>query len=623
MQKLGKAAEKEKLALPALFTPGGLMYGRPFTKRNIQEFVWSHYFETISESGSPTPSPLSSTSPGTYNTFNSTTDLGDKTKASTPAEPEYHKAQDLLLATTSKRGRNANGQQLDDSPLKNAFRAKIPRLLGTTSPNEVRDSFKKREVVRGFRSDGYYSDDEAWVARSLENGAEYIGEQSGEKQSRTQQTPKHEWRLNPDSASRSAVQGLAQGHPDVPPTAPTIKPSSKPPQPAGLATERTASPHLVTPNEADNDALSRILKSNTLNNIAICRILTRLVSLRPIESMMVDSLVIDKPLAPSFRRRLLKPCTLLVPIHLPKSAHWALLVLQAPRKTSILYNSLPNCALDELDERLTAVEHRLLQNLGWELKGIRRAEWPHQQNDVDCGVSLLVSAIYTLAGRASPGEKCDYTLWRKVLAALFMSDDDLTLSKDHTWENLALVPSKLRADPTIMIPTSFPSPNPLPRIMTASGYFEWRDAFLEHVALSNQVLTNSLDDFYRQCRAAHRPIAEIVAVLGDLLGHKSLVASASDHIRISRVLQEEHQKVAAALNAVRACNDDCEHIERLLQQRLRGHENAMEEQSLTRQRVEELVAHYRSDLYVLEDVMKRVGRDLERAKGDGKKLDLE
>ncbi|KAJ3536327.1 hypothetical protein NM208_g6770 [Fusarium decemcellulare] len=201
----------------------------------------------------------------------------------------------------------------------------------------------------------------------------------------------------------------------------------------------------------------------------------------------------------------------------------------------------------------------------------------------------------------SPGNECDYTLWRKVLAALFVSDDELSLWEDQYPEHLTLQPLELRDDPTIVFHTSFASPNPLPRIMTASRYFEWRDAILEHIASSTRLMTDSLNEFLHRYRAAHRSIAEIIAVLSDLLGNEP------------PEILEEYQKVAATLEALKACNDSYEDIEQMLRLRLTAHEGAIKEQSLMRKRLEELLAQYRSDLRRLEDATKRVEQDLERA----------
>ncbi|KAF4464317.1 ulp1 protease family [Fusarium albosuccineum] len=601
MQKLGVAAETSNLTLPPLFTPGGLMYGRSFTRRNIQECVWNHYFETCSETGSTadsvrgsaTPPPLSSTGTSVSFTYKaSNLDPGDESKSLTPSQPVPLKVRASPLSTTGKRGRNPDSQQLEDSPLKSAFPAKLPRLSsGPASLAEVRDGFKKRRASDGSHSYGNWAE---WKAEGFDPHTD-------EEQSKMQQPSMTKQRHDSDGGGKTSFKGLGRGDQPVPLEPLVVKTPSTPPLAGSLAARQTTPLPAAFPDGSENETLARIWKSEMLNDVAICRILTRLVSLRPIKSFTVDSLAIDKPLALLFHQRLQKPRTLLVPLHLPKSAHWILLVLQTPGKTSILYDSLPHLASDELGARLNTVEHGLLAGLGWNLEGAKRVEWPHQQNGVDCGVSLLVSAVYTLAGRPSPGNECDYTLWRKVLAALFVSDDELSLWRDQHPEHLTLQPLELRDDPTIVFHTSFASPNPLPRIITASRYFEWRDAILKQITSSTRLMTDSLNEFLHRYRAAHRSIAEIIAVLSDLLGKEP------------PEILEEYQKVAATLEALKACNDSYEDIEQMLRLRLTAHEGAIKEQSLTRNRLEELLAQYRSDLCRLEDVMKRVEQDLERA----------
>ncbi|KAH7235333.1 hypothetical protein BKA59DRAFT_515861 [Fusarium tricinctum] len=82
------------------------------------------------------------------------------------------------------------------------------------------------------------------------------------------------------------------------------------------------------------------------------------------------------------------------------------------------FNSLPSAASPSFVARLNGVQQAAASG---------SAECPRQMNGDDCGVAVVVNAMYILAARPLPAsEHCDFSLWRQVFVALLVEDEAVT-----------------------------------------------------------------------------------------------------------------------------------------------------------------------------------------------------
>ncbi|KAF3799131.1 hypothetical protein GCG54_00015313 [Colletotrichum gloeosporioides] len=112
--------------------------------------------------------------------------------------------------------------------------------------------------------------------------------------------------------------------------------------------------------------------------------------------------------------------TILLPLHLPKEEHWVLAVCRHSGPFEIwdsLFSQSPSWKKDAESAAMNALSKvsprwlpNVLANFDWKL-GIQ------QENDTDCGVAVLVNAMYILTERLS-SEPVDMSLWRRVLETL-------------------------------------------------------------------------------------------------------------------------------------------------------------------------------------------------------------
>ncbi|KAE9566425.1 hypothetical protein CGMCC3_g17414 [Colletotrichum fructicola] len=125
------------------------------------------------------------------------------------------------------------------------------------------------------------------------------------------------------------------------------------------------------------------------------------------------------PLAARFETMSESP-TILLPLHLPKAEHWVLLVRRRSGPFEIwdsLFSQSPSWKKDAESAAMSAlskVSPRWLPNV------LANFDWKHgiqQENDTDCGVAVLVNAMYILTERLSSGP-VDMSLWRRVLETL-------------------------------------------------------------------------------------------------------------------------------------------------------------------------------------------------------------
>lgn len=120
--------------------------------------------------------------------------------------------------------------------------------------------------------------------------------------------------------------------------------------------------------------------------------------------------------ARSHRLKLLpSQATVLVPLYQPAIQHWILMHLHPPSASVTLYNSIPT-RNDGADVRtigfaLVSALGMDTDNRAWTFTAV--SPIPVQDGAVDCGVFVLVFALYALASRTLPCD-IDPRLWRRL-----------------------------------------------------------------------------------------------------------------------------------------------------------------------------------------------------------------
>ncbi|KAM5354617.1 hypothetical protein ACJ41O_001264 [Fusarium nematophilum] len=262
-------------------------------------------------------------------------------------------------------------------------------------------------------------------------------------------------------------------------------------------------------------SVARLLGQQKLSDTVIHNMLTCLLSLRPLDAVSVDPLKIDQPFHHSLDRQL-SQSVILAPIFIPKMKHWALAVIKAPGSLQV-YDSLADREYPELHERVLVLRDGLLKDsplqrfIEWNHVAVARC--PRQDNWVDCGVAVLVNAIYILAGRTPPSEN-DYMLWRRVLASLFLTEKGFSLWED---KHLSLRVPHLRGKPVVAIPDELAAKLGclLQEPCSPRPSTNWIDSHDCLGAITQSVVAQSAD-FVAQCDRGVRLIGEIIQVLKDL-----------------------------------------------------------------------------------------------------------
>jgi hypothetical protein len=294
--------------------------------------------------------------------------------------------------------------------------------------------------------------------------------------------------------------------------------------------------------DLNEKALARIRNGEWLDDFRIAQLLDRLVSIQSLDAATIDPLLIDRvPTNGSITHRLGDGTTrdflLLVPVLC--DAHWILLVLRAGDKSVTYFNSMPSLSMDNLLPRVQEVESGLVRGLGYNLGDAVSAgpTWcPEQLNSDDCGVAVVVNALYILAKKplSFTSASCDYATWRHVLAALL--DAELV-------DNLSLVPSDVTKEPTINLGVAEPRPESL----RASEYREWMRNERQRLAAHMQSSIDTLLRFSSRCSSHINIINEVVAVL------EGLTSPAGQVDTVGEELQSELESLTNALTCVRAC----------------------------------------------------------------------
>ncbi|KAF5535186.1 Ulp1 protease family [Fusarium mexicanum] len=244
--------------------------------------------------------------------------------------------------------------------------------------------------------------------------------------------------------------------------------------------------------------------------------------------------------------------------------------------------------MPNLSERINQVYQGLICGLDYDICAAVSAgtlSCSRQVNTDDCDVTVIVNGLYTLTSRPlPPTTNCDYGIWRRVLAAMLIDQDELD-------SNLSLVPPELAEEPIIDMSTAEPRPASLP----ASEYSDWVRTERQRLETHMRSTVNSLAGFLSRCRSHQMLITEIVAVLE------------SPALKPNTTLNQELEKLTTSLENVRSLRWVSPVAEFALRKQLRVLQTRADHVTACRARLEVLICQYKVDLVRLEVMNRDMG----------------
>ncbi|KAF5669895.1 hypothetical protein FDENT_11408 [Fusarium denticulatum] len=228
--------------------------------------------------------------------------------------------------------------------------------------------------------------------------------------------------------------------------------------------------------ELNTDTIDRITDGRWLNDATIAKLLELFSSLRPLDAKSIDPLLVDRAPINNAMTYLLSTSGSDLSVLVPDrcNAHWILVVLRAADKSVLYYISMPGHDMPNLPACINQVCQGLISGLDY---------------DIRAAVS---------AGMLSCPH-CDYGIWRLVLAAVLIDEDELD-------SNLSLVPPELVEKPIIDMGTV----EPCPACLAASECCDWlrteRQRLVTHMRVPGleakhhtQPGAGETDHFSREC----------------------------------------------------------------------------------------------------------------------------
>ncbi|KAF2415459.1 cysteine proteinase [Tothia fuscella] len=182
------------------------------------------------------------------------------------------------------------------------------------------------------------------------------------------------------------------------------------------------------------DHLNRLRNNEMLDDRLIAHLL-RCFSVAANSWAIVDSLhLLQMPPPDKLKALYASKETLFIPVHHQNAAaHWSCLVVTNPNISPVAhhYDSCPNpshsaAARDYVTDIFDVLQPRRLQPRRMVI--FRDVNSARQRNGVDCGIFVLVNAIYLLLGLQPPATDVDSNLWRRVFAAMLCSKDQQHMS---------------------------------------------------------------------------------------------------------------------------------------------------------------------------------------------------
>ncbi|KAM0201389.1 hypothetical protein ACHAPA_011875 [Fusarium lateritium] len=345
---------------------------------------------------------------------------------------------------------------------------------------------------------------------------------------------------------------------------------------------------VVSIDSGAQNALDRIRNREWLNDIAIDNTLQALLVLQPIDAVAVNPVTSTLPRALVARLQRPRVLSLFLPLH--HSNHWTLFVLSSQSQAVTFYDSLPSAASPDLVARLEGVQQGLLRDFDFDLVAAAKAgtaQCPRQMNGDDCGVAVVVNALYVLAGRPLPSSQhCNFSSWRQVFVALLVNDEPV---------NTLLLPEHL-AEPTVALVQDPERPD---RSLSVTEYLEWDAQEQTRRRDRLRQTADAMADFVTSTQSRVSIVAEMVAVLRALCPEESPVLGD---------LGFERENTNNALTSLRACIEPSQEAEQLLQRQLDTVDQRVVALEECRGKLRVLLHQYEQDLADLRALVGRVER---------------
>nr|XP_036581708.1 ulp1 protease family protein [Colletotrichum truncatum]KAF6790151.1 ulp1 protease family protein [Colletotrichum truncatum] len=167
-------------------------------------------------------------------------------------------------------------------------------------------------------------------------------------------------------------------------------------------------------------ALKTLASGHKLDDDAINTCLHLLVRATRIRDFQMIPSLFAVPGAPPqkfIKTSISKARVVIVPLHLTRSGHWVLSIFDTEDRQVGIIDSLPTRnghVAEELNELLLFILGAYFgDDTDWEISHL---PGPLQANDIDCGLLLLVNALYLLTGQPAP-ESVNTEFWRRIFMA--------------------------------------------------------------------------------------------------------------------------------------------------------------------------------------------------------------
>ncbi|KAK2053702.1 hypothetical protein LY76DRAFT_263022 [Colletotrichum caudatum] len=270
----------------------------------------------------------------------------------------------------------------------------------------------------------------------------------------------------------------------------------------------------------------------------IAEILDTVCALCPLSMMLLDPLVSHNNIIPQrLRDEFLaqKDMTILYPINLTSRAkHWVLVSASA---TSVsIFDSLPSATdQDELTDLLRPVLSLVGEAPpapGNQPPAPTRVVCPQQPNATDCGVAVIVNALYVIAGQDIPA-KTDYSVWRRVLLTFCTGGNAVA----------GILPED-SAQRVSVSTHDMPLPPAPPTTMTEAGFASWDEKNREYRQKVMDHARAQLNARRTRHERMMKTLEDVVVVFGALRRSGSSSTTGMDQI------QEELANCHSALQSL-------------------------------------------------------------------------
>ncbi|KAK1951969.1 hypothetical protein LY78DRAFT_675255 [Colletotrichum sublineola] len=265
--------------------------------------------------------------------------------------------------------------------------------------------------------------------------------------------------------------------------------------------------------------LKRLTSGQCLNDAEVFALMKIVAALCPLSVHVLDPLLTDGSCVrlPARVKDALPKLTegiVLAPLHLKSAYHW-ILAVPRPNSTCIL-DSLPSeGSRTELTSKVNHLRGLLRDGDDETAVGdnTEHSAFPmeyigctRQINGTNCGVAVIVNAVQILSGSSTSYDKpSDFSVWRRVLAALANADTGVSLVNKQDFASL------FTAVPT---PSMLgPQPAAHPEHMTSLECEQWCSAIMDYVGSLGAWKNKQM----QHTEAAHVQMLQVLGNIGNTL----------------------------------------------------------------------------------------------------------